>query len=63
MPTRLVHLVIDAAEPGRLARFWAEALGWEVGAEESAEVDVSWTVLADPEGNEFCVLSPRGSRR
>ena len=23
--------------------------------------DVSWTVLADPEGSEFCVLSPRGS--
>ncbi|HXB48081.1 MAG TPA: VOC family protein, partial [Streptosporangiaceae bacterium] len=21
--------------------------------------DVSWTVLADPEGNEFCVLEPR----
>jgi predicted enzyme related to lactoylglutathione lyase len=21
--------------------------------------DVSWTVLADPQGNEFCVLSPR----
>ena len=21
--------------------------------------DVSWTVLADPEGNELCVLSPR----
>ena len=21
--------------------------------------DVSWTVLTDPEGNEFCVLSPR----
>jgi hypothetical protein len=21
--------------------------------------DVSWTVLADPEGNEFCVVSPR----
>jgi hypothetical protein len=21
--------------------------------------DVNWTVLADPEGNEFCVLSPR----
>jgi predicted enzyme related to lactoylglutathione lyase len=21
--------------------------------------DVSWTVMADPEGNEFCVLSPR----
>jgi hypothetical protein len=21
--------------------------------------DVAWTVLADPEGNEFCVLTPR----
>jgi hypothetical protein len=21
--------------------------------------DVSWVVLADPEGGEFCVLSPR----
>ena len=23
------------------------------------EADVTWVVLADPEGNEFCVLSPR----
>src|ERR1700750_611801 len=123
MPTRLVHLVVDAAEPARLARFWAKALGWVVGADEAdegdvwrsglshpdssalplvfvpvsepktgknrvhldlatesaahqaAEVerllalgavpadigqrDVPWTVLADPEGNEFCVLAPR----
>ena len=123
MATRLVHLVVDAAEPGRVARFWAEALGWEVAAEEADEVDVwppgfsypdpsalplvfvpvpepktgknrvhldlatesaahqaaeverllalgavpadigqrdvPWTVLADPEGNEFCVLDPR----
>ncbi|MGL3198633.1 MULTISPECIES: VOC family protein [Curtobacterium] len=22
--------------------------------------DVPWTVLRDPEGNEFCVLTPRG---
>ena len=28
----------------------------DVGQDESA---VSWTVLADPEGNEFCVLSAR----
>jgi predicted enzyme related to lactoylglutathione lyase len=123
MATRLVHLVVDAAEPARLARFWAEALGWVVAAEEADEVDVwpsgfsypdpsalplvfvsapepktgknrlhldlatgsaahqaaeverllalgavpvdigqrdvPWTVLADPEGNEFCVLDPR----
>jgi Glyoxalase-like domain len=123
MATRLVHLVVDAAEPARLARFWAAALRWEVGAGEDGEVDVwpggyrypdpaalplvfvpvpeektvknrvhldlattsaadqaaqverllglgaipadigqddvPWWVLADPEGNEFCVLDPR----
>ncbi len=123
MPTRLVHLVLDAADPARLAGFWAAALGWEVTAEgpdeaevcphgfgypdpaalplvfvpvaepktgknrvhldlatrsaehQAAEVarlcalgarqadigqgDVPWTVLADPEGNELCVLDPR----
>jgi predicted enzyme related to lactoylglutathione lyase len=116
-------MVIDAADPARLARFWAAALGWEVAAEEdgvanawphgfrypdpaalplaflavpeaktgknrihldlatesvahqAAEVerllglgavradigqgDVPWEVMADPEGNEFCVLDPR----
>jgi predicted enzyme related to lactoylglutathione lyase len=121
--TRLVHLVVDAADPPGLARFWSAALGWEVGAEvsavvavwpngydypdpgalplvfagapapetgknrvhldlastsaahQAAEVDrllglaaaradigqgeVPWAVLADPEGNEFCVLDPR----
>jgi predicted enzyme related to lactoylglutathione lyase len=40
MATRLVHLVIDAADPARLARFWAEALGWEVASDEPDEVDV-----------------------
>jgi predicted enzyme related to lactoylglutathione lyase len=121
--TRLVHLVVDAADPPGLARFWSAALGWEVGAEEPSEVvvwphgydypdpgalplvfvplpepktvknrvhldlasasvdqqaaevgrllglgatpadigqgEVPWVVLADPEGNEFCVLDPR----
>jgi hypothetical protein len=123
MGTRLVHIVVDANDPGRLARFWAAALGWEVADEAPTEVDVwpagfsypdpvalplvfvpvpepkttgnrvhldlatrspehqeaevrrllalgaaradigqgdvPWTVLADPEGNEFCVLEPR----
>jgi len=121
MPTRLVQVVVDAADPGRLARFWAVALGWEIAdevdvepagpgypdpaalplvflrvsepkavknrlhldlASESAahqaatverllglgavpadigQGDVPWAVLADPEGNEFCVLSPQGT--
>jgi predicted enzyme related to lactoylglutathione lyase len=123
MPTRLVHIVVDAADPPALARFWSAALGWEIAAEEPDEVEVSppgfgypgpgalplvfvavpkpktgknrvhldlattsaghqsadvrrllglgaspadvgqgevpWVVLADPEGNEFCVLEPR----
>ncbi|MET8351889.1 MULTISPECIES: VOC family protein [unclassified Micromonospora] len=108
-------LTVDARDPARLARWWAEALGYQVVAEEpdgveirqsadrrpalffarvadgkerknrlhldlrpadqEAEVerlvdmgarhvdigqgDVDWTVLADPEGNEFCVLRER----
>ncbi len=123
MPTRLVHVVLDCADPPRLARFWADALGWEAADSAPDEVDVwpvgfnypspaalplvfvpvpepktgknrvhldlasasaehqealvrrvrdlgatpadigqgdvPWVVLADPEGNEFCVLEPR----
>lgn len=123
MATRAVHIVIDSADPSRLASFWADALGWELAADEpdeavvwpagfsypgatalplvfvpvpdpktsknrvhldlattsaehqAAEVkrllglgavradigqgQVPWAVLADPEGNEFCVLTPR----
>ena len=123
MPTRLVHLVVDATDPERLAHFWSAALGWEIAAEDAGESDVwpegyrypdpvalplvfvpvperktgknrvhldlattspehqaaeverlcglgatradigqgdvAWVVLADPEGNEFCVLDPR----
>lgn len=120
MSTRLGGVVFDAREPGLLARFWADGLGWMVAAEEPSGVvvepqphsspglpmtfvpvtevkryknrlhldlvsstpghqahtvaklarlgarpvdvgqrDAPWIVLADPEGNEFCVLEPR----
>jgi len=118
MPVRLHHIVIDAHDLPRLARFWTEALGWKVlseregeiviGTDENAPVGIcfmpvtdakvvknrvhldittstedrdqeierllalgaqradigqtgkeSWTVLADPEGNEFCVIRPK----
>ena len=113
------QVVVDAYDPARLARWWAEALGYKIVAEAPDEVeirrsdtelpgilfgrvpgkdektvknrlhidlrpddqeaeverlvdmgarytdvgqhDVSWVVLADPEGNEFCVLSARRS--
>jgi predicted enzyme related to lactoylglutathione lyase len=123
MTSRLVHLVIDAADPLSQAQFWGEALHWSLIIDGSDEVvasppgftypgttalplvfvpvsepkitknrvhldlasasledqaaqvrtllelgatqldigqgDVPWVVLADPEGNEFCVLEPR----
>jgi predicted enzyme related to lactoylglutathione lyase len=120
MSTRLTDVVIDAADPLALARFWAELLDWRVSRVDLPEVDVTpppddgsafdlcfvrvtepkarknrlhldlasaapdqqmvlveralalgaervdvgqrnvpWIVLADPEGNEFCVLEPR----
>lgn len=44
-----------AAEIARLEAFGAKRVN--VGQDESA---VGWVVMADPEGNEFCVLTPRG---
>jgi hypothetical protein len=49
MPVRLHHIVIDAHDLPGLARFWTRALGWNVLSERD-------NVLADPEGNEFCVV-------
>ncbi|MEZ5245225.1 MAG: VOC family protein [Acidimicrobiales bacterium] len=119
MSLRWEQVVIDAADPVALGRWWADALGWVVvndapeefeiqeavdrfpgilflraGAakpsknrvhldfrpdDQHAEVrrlvglgarridigqgdDVSWVVLADPEDNEFCVLSAQPDR-
>ena len=38
MTSRLVALCFDANDPLRLARFWAEALRWEVDAESRGEI-------------------------
>jgi predicted enzyme related to lactoylglutathione lyase len=118
MPVRLHHIVIDTHDLPGLARFWTQALGWQVLSEREREIvigpdmnapvgicfmpvsdaktaknrvhvdlttgaadrdqeierllalgarradvgqtgEVSWTVLADPEGNEFCVVRPK----
>ena len=117
MPSSWEQIVVDAEDPPRLARWWAEALGYVIVDEKPDEVeirrseqelpgvlftpvpdaktvknrlhidlrpddqeaeverlvdmgarpvdigqhDVSWVVLADPEGNEFCVLVARKS--
>jgi predicted enzyme related to lactoylglutathione lyase len=120
MPLALHHVVVDAHDLPRLARFWAEALRWSVLSERDREVVIgpdvgaplgicfmpvtdrktvknrlhldlttaaddrdaeierllglgarrvdvgqtgeeSWTVLADPEGNEFCVVRSKAT--
>jgi hypothetical protein len=40
MTSRLVALSFDANEPRRLARFWAEALRWEIGDESHDGVEL-----------------------
>lgn len=119
MPSSWYSIVVDAREPGRLARWWAEVLGYSIVFEARDEVAIArdastypgmvfvsvpeekagknrihvdlnpddqeaevrrlegigarrvevgqscrepparWVVLADPEGNEFCVLTHR----
>jgi len=115
MPSSWEQIVVDAEDPPRLARWWAEALGYVIVDEKPDEVEirrtpdtlpgllfttvpdaktvknrlhidlrpddqeaeverlvdmgarpadigqgnVNWVVLADPEGNEFCVLVGR----
>jgi predicted enzyme related to lactoylglutathione lyase len=120
MPVKLHHIVIDTYDLPGLARFWTQALGWQILSEREREVVIgpavdapagiclmpvtdpkvgknrvhldltteaedrdaeidrllalgarrvdigqtgaeSWTVLADPEGNEFCVIRPKTS--
>jgi len=109
---RLYELVVDAADPPRIAAWWAERFGsvaetdheggfswiqptgglpWEmvfnpvpepktaknrihwdlIGATDALlslgatllrrrDEEIDWDVLADPEGNEFCVFDPAG---
>lgn len=116
MGSRWFSVVVDARDPARLARWWAEVLDYQILSEAPDEVaiapakgtfplllfvpvpeaknvknrlhidlnpddrdaeverlvdmgarhvdvgqtpDVTWVVLADPEGNEFCVLRGR----
>lgn len=63
------QVIVAAADPQALVRWRAETLGWEavddgfesLGARrvDIGQGDQPWVVLADPEGNEFCVLQAR----
>jgi hypothetical protein len=53
MPPHVFARCFDANDPHRLARTWAGVLT-DIGQGEASGV-----VLADPDGDEFCVLTPR----
>ncbi len=50
-----LDLIPDTDREAEVARL--ESLG--ATRADIGQQDVTWTVMADPEGNEFCVLSPR----
>ena len=53
MPLRIQCLCVDAADPGRLATFWQEALGWRRTHEGEDEI-----VLEPPPGSPEDGVSP-----
>jgi hypothetical protein len=50
-----LDLIPDTDQEVEVARL--ESLG--ATRADIGQTDVSWIVMQDPEGNEFCVLSPR----
>ena len=54
-----VHLDLATESAGTRRPRWSGCSPWARRRPTSASGDVPWTVLADPEGNEFCVLDPR----
>jgi hypothetical protein len=58
-----VHLDLATESEAHQAAEVERLLALGAAPADVGQGDVSWTVLADPEGSKFCVLSPRGSRR
>jgi hypothetical protein len=63
MGSRLTEIVGDCHAPVAQAACWAAGLDYRVVCTEDGQVEMApWEReppdLADPEGNEFCVLGP-----
>jgi hypothetical protein len=54
-----VHLDLATTSPEHQAAEVERLRGLGATAADIGQGDVPWVVLADPEGNEFCVLDPR----
>ena len=61
----LENICIDARDPHLVGHFWEALLGCTTLLEEPdphldiGQGEVPWVVLADPEGNPFCVMEER----
>ncbi len=54
-----VHLDLATTSAAHQAKLVARLKELGATPADVGQSDVAWTVLADPEGNEFCVLSAR----
>ncbi len=54
-----VHVDLATTSAAHQADLVARLRGLGATPADVGQGDVPWTVLADPEGNEFCVLEPR----
>ena len=54
-----VHVDLATTSAAHQAELVARLVGLGATPADVGQGDVPWTVLADPEGNEFCVLEPR----
>ncbi len=54
-----VHLDLATRSPGHQAELVARLTDLGAKPADIGQGDVPWVVMADPEGNEFCVLEPR----
>lgn len=58
-PKNRVHLDLATTSPAHQRELVARLKVLGATPAQVGQGDVPWTVLADPEGNEFCVLEPR----
>ena len=58
MVSRIAQWTPDVRDVEVMARFWSGALGAK-RIDIGQPADAGFIVLADPEGNEFCVLRQR----
>jgi hypothetical protein len=53
MGLRIGAVIVDCHDPGRVARFWAEALDWVISHDEDPE----WVVEPHPGTRDDCVVA------